>query len=333
MAGTWTISELAERAVAALSAGDPLHVNGRVRDLPNERLIRWYTTIGLVDPPLGRRGRTAVYGPRHLLQIVAVKRRQAAGRTIAEIQLELAGATDDTLREIAQLPGAPAGTETAEAAQPRSRFWATRPTTPDTPSDVTWKADIRHTSDANSPASSPALPPAATTSPRRAHVAASTASGGDRNDAPPQRKASPAPEAAPFPETEAPPQHNVSQPKRGAALPEAPQAAASSLDAPAPTPSGNASRESRPAATASAPSTNASPLGDTAPGPAGHEHASLVQGVRLAPGLTVMLDAPTLSQDDLAAIASAARPLLDELRRRGLLAPLDTHIDPSGRPQ
>ncbi|GAA4132123.1 MerR family transcriptional regulator [Actinomadura keratinilytica] len=321
MAGTWTISELAERAVAALSAGDPLQVSGRVRDLPNERLIRWYTTIGLVDPPLGRRGRTALYGPRHLLQIVAVKRRQAAGRTIAEIQLELAGATDDTLREIAQLPDAPTGSETAEAAHPRSRFWATRPAAPGTPADVSWRADIRHTPEAGTQPSPPSPPPAAATG-RRTHVATSAATGDDRDDAPPG--------------TGAPPHPNITRPRRRAApagASGASQPAASSLDVPTLVPAGHGSPQDRPAAAASEPSGNASPLSDTSPSPGGHEHASLVQGVRLAPGLTVLLDAPTLSRDDLAAIADAARPLLDELRRRGLLAPLDTHTDPSGRPQ
>ncbi|RAY15374.1 MerR family transcriptional regulator [Actinomadura craniellae] len=116
---TWTITELAERAGAVL-ADEPAEVNGRVRDLPNERLIRWYTTIGLVDPPLGRRGRVALYGRRHLLQLVAIKRRQAAGRSIAEIQLELAGAPDTALGEIAGLPGP--GSEERD-----DRFWAARP--------------------------------------------------------------------------------------------------------------------------------------------------------------------------------------------------------------
>ncbi|MET7327046.1 MerR family transcriptional regulator [Nonomuraea sp. NPDC005650] len=109
MSDTWTIGELAERAALALRAspdGAPL-VNGRVRDVPGERLIRWYTTIGLVDPPLTRRGRIAQYGRRHLLQLVAVKRLQAAGRSIAEIQTALAGATDRMLETAAALEPAP----------------------------------------------------------------------------------------------------------------------------------------------------------------------------------------------------------------------------------
>src|SRR3954447_8259263 len=111
MRETWTISELAERAASLLDSAGP--VNGRVREVPNERLIRWYTTIGLVDPPLSRRGRIALYGPRHLLQIVAVKRGQAPGRTSAEIQTELAGAPDTVLQEISGLHGQP-----SDAAEP-----------------------------------------------------------------------------------------------------------------------------------------------------------------------------------------------------------------------
>jgi DNA-binding transcriptional MerR regulator len=100
----------------------PARTNGRVRDVPNERLVRWYVTVGLVDPPLSRRGRVARYGRRHLLQLVAVKRRQAEGRSLAEIQAELAGATDETLAAVARVPDslpAPA----APVAAP-GRFWA-----------------------------------------------------------------------------------------------------------------------------------------------------------------------------------------------------------------
>src|SRR6266508_11672 len=107
----WTLDELAARVAAALAsaadAGDyPGAPNGRVRDVPDRRAIRWYATVGLLDRPAGARGRTALYGPRHLLQLVAIKRRQAQGRPLAEIQAELLGATDATLRHVAQVPEA-----------------------------------------------------------------------------------------------------------------------------------------------------------------------------------------------------------------------------------
>lgn len=128
----WTLDELVRRAAEALAAQHVRAPNGRVTPLPDRRVVRWYATIGLVDRPAAYRGRTALYGPRHLLQVVAVKRRQAQGRSLAEIQTELAGATDSTLREVARIaedaaPLAPGsdGAAPAHPAAARTRFWAT----------------------------------------------------------------------------------------------------------------------------------------------------------------------------------------------------------------
>ncbi|WP_433048515.1 MerR family transcriptional regulator [Dactylosporangium sp. CS-033363] len=114
----WTLEELIGRVAEQLDdtayAGAP---NGRVRDVPDARAVRWYTTIGLVDRP-AMRGRTAWYGPRHLAQLVAIKRLQSEGYKIAEIQAELAEAPDDVLQDIAALDR-PKG-------MPR-RFWTQRP--------------------------------------------------------------------------------------------------------------------------------------------------------------------------------------------------------------
>lgn len=120
----WTIAELAERAAGALTAAPPAVRSRRIREAPNERLIRWYATVGLMDPPLSRRGRVALYGRRHLLQLVAVKRRQAEGRSLAEIQAELAGAPDKQLEAIAQVAAHPFdGDEADPEATPPARFW------------------------------------------------------------------------------------------------------------------------------------------------------------------------------------------------------------------
>ena len=100
--------------------------DGRVREVPDARAIRWYSTIGLVARPATMRGRTALYGQRHLLQLVAVKRRQAEGRRLAEIQAELAGATDEQLGAIARLD-APEPPANGADPQIRPRFWAERP--------------------------------------------------------------------------------------------------------------------------------------------------------------------------------------------------------------
>ena len=124
--GVWTMDELVDRVRQALAAEYPGAPNGRVRDVPDRRAIRWYTTTGLVDRPAGMRGRTALYGPRHLLQLVAVKRRQAQGHSLAAIQAELAGAGDDELAIAANVPAElllTAGAAPADGPV-RPRFWA-----------------------------------------------------------------------------------------------------------------------------------------------------------------------------------------------------------------
>src|ERR687893_3208522 len=100
----WTLDELAERVDDALAVDYQGQPSGRVRAVPDRRAIRWYATIGLIDRPVAHRGRTALYGPRHLLQLVAVKRLQARGLPLVAIQQELAGATDAQLTRVARLP-------------------------------------------------------------------------------------------------------------------------------------------------------------------------------------------------------------------------------------
>src|SRR5689334_5537346 len=125
----WTLDELVARVSAALEAADyPGAPNGRVREVPDRRAIRWYTTIGLLDRPDGMRGRSALYGPRHLAQLVAIKRRQAQGRSLAEIQTELVGVTDPVLYEIAGLD--PVNVEKPKAAKERGAFWSQPVTAP-----------------------------------------------------------------------------------------------------------------------------------------------------------------------------------------------------------
>ncbi len=128
----WTIEELAD-AVAGVLAGEepaggeaPLQSNGRVREVPDARTIRWYQTTGLVDRPSAMRGRTALYGWRHLAQIVAIKRLQAEGRSLAEIQGLLAGIGDRALERLAALPKSsePAAVRAKQVrSKTRLRFW------------------------------------------------------------------------------------------------------------------------------------------------------------------------------------------------------------------
>jgi hypothetical protein len=124
------MDELVEKVREALAAEYPGAPNGRVRDVPDRRAIRWYTTIGLVDKPLGMRGRTALYGPRHLQQLVAIKRRQAAGASLADIQVEFTWLTPQGLDEIARVPGGLLTNESGlspDSSTRDGRFWAEAP--------------------------------------------------------------------------------------------------------------------------------------------------------------------------------------------------------------
>lgn len=130
----WTLDELGDRVERALSVDYVAAESARVRAVPDARTIRYYTTLGLVDRPafLPHRGRTAHYGERHLRQLVAIKRLQADGLTLVQIQERLAGLPEADLATLARVPEAalaeaPAGAppEPPPAAEPAARasFW------------------------------------------------------------------------------------------------------------------------------------------------------------------------------------------------------------------
>lgn len=139
----WTIGELVEVAGRALATicyeGQP---TARVRERPDPRTIRYYTTLGLLDRPAELRGRTAYYGRRHVLQLVAIKRLQSQGRSLVEVQQALWSADDATLETLAGVPaefwqreslreGDPSGAPHPNAAEPsrttRPAFWKESP--------------------------------------------------------------------------------------------------------------------------------------------------------------------------------------------------------------
>jgi DNA-binding transcriptional MerR regulator len=126
----WTIDELGVQVALALSVDYEGAPNSRVRDVPDRRTIRYYTTLGLLDRPADMRGRTALYGRRHLLQLVAIKRLQGRGQLLATIQQQLLGLSDAALDRLARLPAnldTPAP-QTTPAAPAREAFWTATPT-------------------------------------------------------------------------------------------------------------------------------------------------------------------------------------------------------------
>ena len=154
MSDLWTIDDLAVLAEQALESGDYNgQTSGRVRAVPDARTIRYYTTLGLIDPPAEMRGRKAYYSRRHVLQLAAIKRLQSRGYTLPQVQEALVGADGRALARWAGLKGgfwadvaenlrpknsAPRGTVTRSvepldtrsaegepaSAATRQRFWA-----------------------------------------------------------------------------------------------------------------------------------------------------------------------------------------------------------------
>lgn len=116
----WTLGELVEEASARIAAL-PAPKNGQVRPVPDDRTIRYYATLGLLDRPLAMRGRTALYGRRHLAQVVAIKRLQSTGRSLAEIQ-ELWSTMDDV--SLSRMSGVAIATSAPPA---RNEFWKRAP--------------------------------------------------------------------------------------------------------------------------------------------------------------------------------------------------------------
>src|SRR5438128_8810016 len=100
----WTIAELGAQVALALTVDYQGPPNGRVRGVPDLRTIRYYTMLGLLDRPAEMQGRKALYGRKHLLQLVAIKRLQARGLSLEEVQRHLLGLPEKKLQRIAQLP-------------------------------------------------------------------------------------------------------------------------------------------------------------------------------------------------------------------------------------
>ena len=144
----FTIRELAAQAAALLAAHPVGRLNGRTREIADVRTLRYYTTLGLLDRPARWAGRTAYYGARHLAQLVCIKRLQAKGQTLAEIQARLLNASSDDLARLAELPELnessaeiqipatysrsttqePTDRDCALEREPARVFWKTRPT-------------------------------------------------------------------------------------------------------------------------------------------------------------------------------------------------------------
>lgn len=124
----WTLDELVAKAAELLSVATVEQGSGRVRETPDRRTVRYYTTLGILDRPTEFRGRTGLYGTRQLWQLMAIKRLQSRGEPLQEIQQRLLNATDAALRRIAAPPRGTPDPASKRTDSPRARsFWLDTP--------------------------------------------------------------------------------------------------------------------------------------------------------------------------------------------------------------
>ena len=293
----WTLDELAERVDAALAVDYHGQSSGRVRDVPDRRAIRWYTTIGLIDRPLAHRGRTALYGARHLLQLVAVKRLQAKGLPLVAIQRELAGAPDTELGRVARLPATALAQPEAAPVRRVAGGSPSAGATPPLGSEATGALD------AGAGPSATKIPGGPTAAPAAGAAARRLAAG---------------PRRAEF----------WRQPPAAALTAEAAGAADATAEVVASTePAGTVDTVVGAAATPTGPAAPVLPAAGVA-ALRGIGVAAL-RGIRLGAGATLLLElGRDLDAADVRAILDAAEPLLAVLRARGLAG----MPDPSARP-
>lgn len=74
----WNLAQLVDLANPLLPKVFPGAIRGKTSEGVNARLVRYYTSLGLMDEP-AKDGREARYGGRHLLQLLTIKRLLAEG--------------------------------------------------------------------------------------------------------------------------------------------------------------------------------------------------------------------------------------------------------------
>lgn len=92
----WSLRDLSALAGAILEASAIYPINAAASAHPSERTIRFYVARTLVSPPEGR-GTAAIYGYRHLLQVLAIKLQQMEGATLDQLVKDLGGLPGDVV--------------------------------------------------------------------------------------------------------------------------------------------------------------------------------------------------------------------------------------------
>lgn len=123
--GQWTLSELLRECLDHLGEGGG---SNRINWTPDARQVRYYTSLGLMDRPFGGRGHGNTYSPKHLLQLLAVKKLQTKGVRLAEMPEMLAGLSESRVAGLLGLGADWLASQTLSqseiATRRRERVWS-----------------------------------------------------------------------------------------------------------------------------------------------------------------------------------------------------------------
>ncbi|MDT4954218.1 MAG: hypothetical protein QOJ02_2356 [Acidobacteriota bacterium] len=100
------VAELADEAAKILSDSGLAQERGTVSELPDGRTIRYYLTESLIPPAEEKQGTASVFGYRHLLQLLVVKKLQSEHLPIRKIRDLVNGRSE---RELERLLGSEGG--------------------------------------------------------------------------------------------------------------------------------------------------------------------------------------------------------------------------------
>lgn len=126
------IEALVELANHALDAAHVAVDDGRATERLDVRTVRFYQTLGVLPKP-EYEGRRALYSLTHLVRLVAAKRLQAEGHSLAQIQAALPARTDAQLVRALTAMRTSAASSAAAPAGPSARSRTIPPAQPPAP--------------------------------------------------------------------------------------------------------------------------------------------------------------------------------------------------------
>jgi DNA-binding transcriptional MerR regulator len=97
------VAELAIAVRQILAESGPSQEKATVTALPDERTVRFYLAEGLLSPAEEKQGTASVFGYKHLLQLLAVKKLQAEDLPIRKIKQLLDGLEEADLKKLLQV--------------------------------------------------------------------------------------------------------------------------------------------------------------------------------------------------------------------------------------